>query len=171
MKSKKIIINVWWCIAIVLANQDKVFAYSPFPNATESIYFSLSVDTYDVRKENWSGQAGPDEEIVLTISMSSNTATAMTDCPLRKTTFTTLKDFLTYIQQAGKRDMNLSLMVKDFGVQTILTFENAKLDYNEATNTVVFYSRIVSSDAHKKWRAHSQLKRLTGRATTMFAEG
>ena len=176
MKSKlSIFISISLSLFIALSFNQARPENSPFLNmpeeVRENLYYFLSVVDYTVAKAN-PDQDKEQNQATITLKLTSNQASVMTDRPYRKTTYTPLENIIKYLNKEKKKDLNLTLMIhgKD-DVYTPLSFEQRSVSYNSRDNTITFQAILVDSTAVKQWAKRPEERSLQGKYTTLMAEG
>ncbi len=136
-----------------------------------NLYYFLSVVEYKVIREK-KLSATNQKQATITVKLTSNQASVMTDRPYRKTVFTPIENFIRYIKQQEKNDLNLTLMIhgKD-DTYTPLSFEQNSVTYNAQDKTMTFKATLVDSTAVQQWAKHPNTTTLNGNYTTLMAEG
>ncbi|MEN8235984.1 MAG: hypothetical protein ABFQ95_00310 [Pseudomonadota bacterium] len=176
MKNKKIIVIVATMVALtIFGNGYAKFEKTPFPNMPPEIqsnlYYFLSVVEYKVEQVNPT-QKNDEKKAKITVKLTGNQASVMTDRPYRKTVSTTVENFIHYIQRQEKKDLNLTLMIhgKD-DTYTPMSFEQNGVTYNAQDKTMTFQATLVDSTATQQWIKHPEMTTIQGRYTTLMAEG
>lgn len=176
MKSKKpIVIMAAMITLIVFGTGYAKFEKSAFPNMPTEIqsnlYYFLSVVEYKVERIK-PLQTDNEPRAKITVKLTSNQASVMTDRPYRETVFTPVDNFVHYIKQKEKKDLNLTLMIhgKD-DVYTPLSFEQESVTYNAQDKTLTFQAILVDSTMTQQWAKHPKTATLQGKYTSLMAEG
>ncbi len=145
----------------------------PFANmplkVQDNLYYFVTVNSYKVQK--LSNQKDL-QKVKIKLQLMSDQASVMTDRPYRETTQTSIENFIAYIQKKNKANLNLTLMVhdKEHSLHP-LSFEQTKVVYNSAEHLIEFEGVLVDSRGSRIWTKQKDQLTMSGKNTTLMAEG